>query len=393
MGKCKKCLYEDSHPFGMSYFDGLCLGCYTHLEKYNLYWEDRYEQLFTIAKKAKKSSKNYDCIIPITGDAEDFFVTSEVLKLGLNPLLVSVNSYFLNDIGWKNLHSLITYFDLDSWVYNPDIETYKNLIRTSLRKYNHMNLPWLQLHTSFPVHVAKEKNIPLIIWGANQAIEQVGKFSHLDNVEMSSWSRVEHDLFGNDINTLIGTGAEVSERKLSYYKYPEIKKLGGKIRGIYLSNFIPWDPLKQNHSMLRFGFTPELNYASFDPYERAGSSVYYQIHDLLKFERLGYRKIIDHCTREIRHGRISRDEATNIANLYENNKVNIKPFFDWLGVTKSGMEWFILHKLKNSHQLIAENKEQVEKNIILPIAIQNLIKGPVKSSEQFIKYGKGINID
>ena len=392
MGKCKKCLYKDSHPFGMSYFDGLCLGCYTHLEKYNLNWEDRYEQLFTIANNSKISSKNYDCIIPIIGDAEDFFVTSEVLKLGLNPLLVSVNSYFLNDIGWKNLHTLITYFDLDSWVYNPELITYKNLIRTSLRKYNHMYLPWLQLHTSFPVHVAKEKNIPLIIWGSNQSIEQVGKFSHVDNVEMSSWSRIEHDLIGSDIDNLISTGAEVDEKKLNYYRYPEIKKLGTKVRGVYLSNFLPWDPLKQNNGVIKFGFTAEENYSTFDPYERAGSSIYYGIHDLLKYERQGYRKVTDHLVREIRHNRINEKEAHNLRNHYESQKVNLDTFFHWLGVSKSGIEWYKMHKLLNSKHLITSANENHKKKITLPENIQKLIVNPLSSEEQFIFYGKGVDI-
>ena len=111
------------------------------------------------------------------GDAEDFFVLQKVLKLGLNPLLVSVNDYFKNDIGWHNLHQLITYFDVDSMVYNPDISVYKDLVRTSLRKLDHILLPFLTLHTSFPVHIAKQRKIPLIVWGQNQSVEQVGKFS------------------------------------------------------------------------------------------------------------------------------------------------------------------------------------------------------------------------
>lgn len=392
MGKCKSCLYEDKHPFGMSYINGLCLGCHTHLEKYNLNWGNRYDQLSAISNNIKKKSKNYDCIIPIIGDAEDFFVTSEVLKLGLNPLIVSVNSYFLNDIGWKNIHTLITHFDLDSWIYNPELATYKNLIRTSLRKYNHMYLPWLQLHTSFPIHVAKEKNIPLIIWGGNQSLEQVGKFSHEDNVEMSSWSRIEHDLFGNDIMSLIGTGAEVNERTLNYYKYPEIKKLGEKVRGIYLSNYLPWDPLKQNHSVTKFGFTAENNFSSFDPYERAGSSIYYGVHDLLKFERLGYRKVTDQLVREIRHDRITKKEAEILKNHYENQKVNIDSFFRWLNISKTGLEWFKMHKLLHSKHLIANTGENERNIVILPEKIQNLIESPVVSKDQFIFYGKGVEI-
>ena len=43
---------------------------------------------------------------------------------------------------------------------------------------------------------------------------------------------------------------------------------------------------------------------------------YYNIHDLLKFERLGYRKVDDQLTREIRHGRIASKEAFAISKTY-----------------------------------------------------------------------------
>jgi hypothetical protein len=231
-----------------------------------------------------------------------------------------------------------------------------------------------------------------IIWGANQSIEQVGKFSHVDNVEMSSWSRIEHDLIGSDIDKLIGTGAEVDEKKLNYYRYPEIKKLGAKVRGVYLSNFLPWDPLKQNNGVIKFGFTAEDNYSTFDPYERAGSSIYYGIHDLLKFERQGYRKVTDHLVREIRHNRINEKEAHSLRNHYESQKVNIDTFFHWLGVSKSGIEWYKMHKLLNSKHLITSANENHTKKITLPENIQKLIVNPLSSEEQFIFYGKGVDI-
>ena len=393
MKSCKYCLYHSKHPFGMTFNDGECLGCITHKEKYNLDWSERYSLLEDKVKRIKNISKTYDCIVPVMGDAEDYFIVQEVLKLGLNPLIVSVNSYFYNDIGWTNLHNLITHFDLDSWVYNPELQTYKELIRTSLRKYNHMYLPWIQLHTSFPVHVAKEKSIPLIIWGGNQSIEQVGKFSHKDSVEMSSWSRVEHDLFGKDISTLIGNGAQINERKLNYYHYPDnLKSLSNKVKGLYLSNYLPWDSLRQNHSVsINHGFKAETNAFSFDPYERSGSSVYYQIHDLLKFERLGYRKITDHCTREIRHGRLSRTEAIKLENKFINNRVNIKPFFNWLNVSKTGVEWFVNHKLKKSQNLISDSKTEY-KNHNFPQKVKKLLVKSSKPHENFITYGKGIEI-
>jgi len=389
---CRKCLYNTSHPFGLTLNNGECSGCLTHKEKDFFDWEIKRLELLNVLKKYKTSGRKYDCVVPVVGDAEDFYTLSKVMELGLAPLVVAVNDYFRNDIGWHNIHQLITFFDVDSFIFNPDIRVYKELVKTSLRKYNHILLPFLQLHTSFPVHVAVERRIPLVIWGQNQAIEQVGKFSHADEVQMSRWSRKQHDLFGVEVETLIGTGAQVNTRCLNYYHYPSIVRLNGQsVVGLYLSNYMRWDPLSQNKSVVSFGFHPQKNSASFDIYERAGSSIYYKLHDLLKFKRTGYRKVRDHLVRELRHGRLDRGTAANMDRLYSETPVNIKPFFDWLGVTKSGYEWFIKHRLFDVQHLITEDTSPVQ-SVIMPTPIQRLLCDAESSDEDFLIFDKGITI-
>jgi hypothetical protein len=326
------------------------------------------------------------------GDAEDFYTLSKVLEFGLSPLVVGVNDYFKNDIGWKNLHQLITYFDVDSFIFNPDLRVYKDLVKTSLRKYDHILLPFLQLQTSFPVHIALERRIPLIIWGQSQAVEQVGKFSHLDDVQMSRWNRKQHDLFGVEIEDLMGTGAQVNTRHLNYYQYPSISQLNRRgVIGLYLSNYLRWDPLKQNQSAVSFGFQPESNDSTFDVYERAGSSVYYKFHDLLKLQRTGYRKIRDHLVREIRHGRVNRERASEIEAAYSKRAVNIKPFFDWLGTTNSGYEWYKVHRLAGVRHLVSD-EEDLHESVSLPNEVKSLIASAKSSGEEYLFFDKGIDI-
>lgn len=390
---CPKCRYPATHPFGLILTEHECSGCLTHKEKDQIDWDLKASELEQILSGFKKIRSGYDCVVPVIGDAEDYYTLSRVLAAGLSPLVVAVNDYFKNDIGWHNLHNLITHFDVDSFVFNPDIRVYKDLVRTSLRKFDHMMLPFLQLHTSFPVHVAYERKIPLIIWGQNQAVEQVGKFSHHDAAEMSRWSRREHDLFQVEIDRLIGNGAQVNERDLNYYRYPELVSLHRRgVRGLFLSNYIRWDPMAQNQMMVQCGFVPETNTSTFDIYERAGSSVYYQVHDLLKLKRIGYRKVNDHVAREIRHGRLSSDEATFLLNFYGESKVYIKPFFDWLGVTKSGYDWFKRHRLGTISHLVTEDRTDVPSLVQLPRALESMLSRAKVASQDHILFGKGVYI-
>jgi len=145
----------------------------------------------------------------------------------------------------------------------------------------------------------------------------------------------------------------------------------------------------QNQQMVAHGFRPETNQSSFDIYERAGSSVYYQFHDLLKFKRVGYRKIRDHLVREIRHERITREQASALEQEYNQVKVNIRGFFDWLDVSQSGYEWFKLHRLSSVKSLICESTFE-QKTITLPEGLTPLIEKTYRASNEFIYFGKGI---
>lgn len=362
--QCKKCLHDNNNLLWTQLDEDICPECKIHNEKYITHWDSKKKELACIIYETKKQSKTYDCIVPVTGDAEDYYVLKTVIELELNPLVISVNDYFKNDLGWHNFHNLITYFDVDSMVFNPDIRVYKDLIRTSLRKFDDILLPFLFLHTSFPTHIAMQRKIPLIIWGR------------------------EHELLGNNIDKLIGNGAQVNEKDLNYYKCSNSTYLDEvEIKTIYLNNYMEWDSLKQNHSILNCGFVPEYNYSSFDIYEKAGSSIYYDFHDLLKYKRMGYRNIRDHLAREIRHGRVTKEKAIEIESYYNNSKVDVHKFFNWLGMSKSGQDWFIMHQLKGLEHLIGD---KYELDIKLPMEIDNLIVKSSKSEKDFILFDKGI---
>jgi len=392
---CSKCNYPSNHPLGITLnASNICSGCLTHDEKYEIDWSVRKEILLEILQVHKKNSKSfYDCVIPVTGDAEDYHTIKIILDLGLNPLVVSVNDYFLNDIGWHNLHNLITYFDLDSLFYNPDIKTYKELVATSLRKYNHGMWPSIALRSAFPVHVAKQRKIPLIIYGQNQSIEQVGKFSHYDEVQSSHWSRIEHDLFGINVKEMCGSGGHVDPKDISYYVYPKLEKLGkGLLTGLYLNNYFLWDPLAQNHKTLKYGFKSQFQNSTFDPYERAGNSMYYGFHDLSKQIRCGYRKINDHVAREIRHKRITTKDGLSIINQFSQKPVYIKDFFNWLDITDSGYKWFLQHRLSEISHLISDTPVIPKDSILLPDKIKKLIKPRQKAKSSFEIFSKGISL-
>jgi N-acetyl sugar amidotransferase len=391
MIQCIQCLDEVKHPMGQIINNsGLCTGCMTHREKDCIDWKKKWKDLEKkCCETIKKNKGGYDCIIPLNADAEDYYVVEQVLKLKLKPLLVYVNNYFGTDLSWYNLHNLETHFDLDMITFNPNIIVYKEAIRTSLRKFNSVYWPYQAIKTAYPVKLALDMKIPLIIWGALQATEQTGKFSHHDMVEMSGWGRVQHDLFGVNEDYFFGTGAQISDRNRYHYMYPPIDQ-AKKVTGIYLSNYIRWDPWKQNHEMIKYGFFPESSIYTFDQFERSGSSVFYKIHDILRYEKHGYIKVKDQLSREIRHGRILRGKAAKLYAKYLNQDRDIKPFFDWLGVTDSGFELFIKERLAHAQTKIS-NKKNVRINSKDSFNFDFIHDNEFPITKSFLIYYKGIS--
>jgi len=391
--QCSQCLDDIKHPMGQMFDEsGLCTGCLTHKEKDSIDWDKKWLEL---KKKCTKILKNgsintYNCIIPLNADAEDYYIVELALKLNLRPLLLYVNSYFGTDLSWKNLHTLETNFDLDLITFNPNINTYKEAVRTSLRKFNSIYWPYQALKTAYPVRLALDMKIPLILWGGLQATEQVGKFSHDDEVEMSGWGRNQHDLFSIDNFDFFGTGAQISDSEQFHYTYPDLKQ-ANKVTGVYLSNYIRWDPWKQNHDMLKYGFTPENSKYTFDQYERAGSSVFYKIHDLFRLEKYGYLKVRDQLSREIRHGRISKNNAKIIYSEYLSKAMDVKPFFDWLGATDSGRKLFIKERLAScNHKISTREDVGIDFKECFDVSYMQNKGAAANIGKEFVIYHKGI---
>lgn len=92
---CRRCFYSTDHPLGLTLDeDGICSGCLIHEEKDNLDWSPRWEKLQQLVSPYRSTDgRNYDCIVPVTGAQDSYYIVYLVKKrLGLNPLLVDCNS-------------------------------------------------------------------------------------------------------------------------------------------------------------------------------------------------------------------------------------------------------------------------------------------------------------
>ena len=348
---CTKCFYSSEHPLGITFDEnGVCSGCNVHEEKNQIDWKSRFVELENLLKIYRSKNKNYDCIVPITGAQDSYYIIHLVKNiLKLNPLLVSYNKYFNTEIGIKNLSNLRIKFDCDIVFKNVNPNTIKKITKFTLSEYGNIYWPILAGQSVFPLEISEKYKIPLIIWGAHQGIEQVGMFSHLDNVEMNRRYRNEHDLFGYEAEDLLQIDNSLNDDDIWQFKYPSDKIIKSNgIRGIYLSNYFRWDPYSQHQMMVKkFGYIGRKFNRTFDIYDYVDCFNYMEIHDYLKILKHGYSKVTDHVCREIRHKRLNRYQGLKLINKYELQFPKyLELFCEWLDIDRKSLE-FILNRFRN----------------------------------------------
>jgi len=349
---CKRCLYATSHPLGLALDDeSICSGCRIHEEKDKLDWIKRWEKLESLVKPYRnKDGKNYDCIIPVTGAQDSYYIVYLTkVRLGLNPLLVAYNKYFNTPLGIKNLANLRIRFNCDILYQNVNPISVKNITRSTLREFGSIYWPILAGQTVFPVQTAVRYKIPLIIWGAHQGVEQVGMFSHEHEVEMTRRYRKDHDLMGYEADDLLSIFDTLKEEDVWQYRYPEDNDLNSiGVRGIYLGNYVQWDPKTQHEQMINdYGYRTSKFLRTFDTYDYVDCFNYMDLHDQLKLYKHGFSKVTDHASREIRHKRLSREDGLILTKRYEQMQPKYsKLFLEWLGIKERSLQ-FIMDQHRN----------------------------------------------
>ncbi len=402
---CKKCLYPSTHPLGIIFnANGVCSGCEIHEEKFTLDWQFRLNKLKKLTNKYRSKKNNYDCIVPVTGGTDSYFIVHVVKNiLKLNPLLVHYNKYYNTNLSIENLSNLRIKFGCDIIIQNLNMNSIKKLTKYTLYKKGNIYWHCHAGNTSFAVQTSIKYKIPLIIWGSHQGIEQVGMFSHKDEVEMTNRYWIDHDLFNFSPEKIINDiDSEITEEDINSLFYPNFKEIMDcGTRGLYLGNYIPWDSKIQNELMIRkYNYKTQKNIRSFDNYQYFDCYNYLNIHDLLKFFKHGYSKVTDQVCREIRFKRISREQGISIIRHYEKKKIShIDLFMDWIGIKdftsfmnlldsfKNEIFWRKIDVKKYKRKVCSDyHKKNIKKH---NIAFKNNPGKIVSSKKGYIFFGKG----
>jgi N-acetyl sugar amidotransferase len=343
MRYCTSCVYPSASAAPLTFDEnGVCSGCRVARQKERIDWEERGEELRGIFEEYRSTNgSNYDCIIPVSGGKDSHFQTFIVTQVyGLRPLLVTYHGNNYLPVGLRNLRNLRERFACDHIFFSPSVPVLQKLNRLCFRMMGDMN--W-HAHCgifTYPVQIAVMHRIPLVVWGEHGFTDLAGMFSLNDRIEMTAKFRLEHAQRGYDWHDMIEDSEGLTEQDLLWAKYPTDEQLADVgVRGIYLGNFVNWEPNVQTEQMkMQWGFeeSPEPFERTYRRMSNLDDMHENGAHDYLKFVKFGYGRATDHACKDIRAGLMTRDEGIEMVRKYDAVKPrkDLSRWLDYVGMSE-----------------------------------------------------------
>ena len=332
---CKKCVLPSSSAIPVEFNkDGVCSACNTSAQVEEIDWDRRLRQFKKLLNSYKNDNgENYDCLIPVSGGKDSYFQVHIIKNiLGLNPLLVTYNANNWMKEGYENLHNMRDAFGCDHIFFTPSISLLKRLNKLCFKKMGDMNWHAHCGIQTYPYIIAVQHNIPLIIDGEHGFMDMGGMHSYSDYVELTQRFRLEHVQRGYDWHDMLGDeDIPIKKQEMISYMFPsdeEIKRVG--IRGVYLGNYVKWSGNHNADIAKKYGWKEAEE--EFDRTYRKISNLDDMhengIHDYMKYIKFGYGRATDHVCKDIREGKMTREEGIEI--IRKMDEVKPKDLYRWL---------------------------------------------------------------
>ena len=171
---CKSCVVSNQRPRISFNKQGICNACENNKNKNIINWSEREKELKELLSKYRKKNGKYDVIVPSSGGKDSAVVAHKLkYKYNMNPLTVTWAPHIYTDIGLKNFQGLI-HSGLTNILGTPDGKVHRRLTRDSLIEIGDPFQPFIYGQVSFPVKMALQFNISLIMDGENGEEEYGG---------------------------------------------------------------------------------------------------------------------------------------------------------------------------------------------------------------------------
>lgn len=335
--RCTKCTLPITCETIIFDDDGVCNICHNWQQKSQIDWMKRKEDFLEIVREAKSAHYPYDCIVPYSGGKDSTFTLWSIVKqFGMRPLVVSFDHSFYRPKTLENRLKTFRKLGVEVLSFTPNWHIVKKLMLEALIRRG--DFCW-HCHAgvfSYPVQIAIKFGVPLVIWGEGGG-EYEAYFKYQEQEETDEWKfnrRIVLGMRAEDMAGFIG----VELRELQPYIYPTLSEMKEKkIRNIPLGNYISWDVKKHveiikkeldwQEDVIESGYPGETTYEKIE-------CIFTGVRDYLKYLKRGYSRLTHLTSLDIRHGRMSRQEAMKHINEEAKKPASLQLLLEYLELTE-----------------------------------------------------------
>ncbi len=351
MKTCVKCLLPETHEtieFNNAGTCNICVGQRTKKEAID--WDKQKIALDQLVER-HRGKYDYDCIVPFSGGKDSTWTLYYLVKeYKIKPLVVRFDHGFMRPNLEENVKKVQRELGCDVISFTPNWHTVRKLMLQSFLDKG--DFCW-HCHTgifSYPMWVALEKKIPLIFWGEPSA-EYTAYFSY-DEPEMVDEERFNRfvNLGINADDMFLRLGASLDYRDLKPYTFPELNALKElNFESVCLGSFVQWDVPKQSEIIMKeLGWCgdevenvpPKYSYEKIECYMQG-------VRDYIKYIKRGYSRPSHLAALDLRAGRMKKNEAAEMINLYEGKTPpSLEIFLEFIGLKEEEF-----YEVAMSHQV------------------------------------------
>ena len=288
------------------------------------------------------------CMIAVSGGKDSHFqvyIMKEVM--GMNPLLVTVEDNFpMTRAGMHNLKNISEAFGCDIISMKPNIKAQKVIMRYTFENYGKPTYFIDRYIYTYPLYMALKFNTPLLIYGENVGYEYGGAGA----IETFSARYQIYNGVGYGIPTQELLREGITMKDLNFFEPPTQEQIAS-LDPVYMSYFVEWNSFKNYEIAKRYGFhdlTHEWNRTHHVEQMDQVDSRAYLVHSWLKYPKFGHASATDYCSRMIRYGLLTREEAIKLVKERDHalDPLCVRDFCEFLGYSEKEF-WEIIDKQYN----------------------------------------------
>lgn len=319
---CKLCTVSNQRPRITFDANGVCSACaFSEVKKTRIDWRQRENELEELCDKFRKDNGEYDVIVPCSGGKDGSFVAHQLkYKYGMNPLSVTWAPLKASEIGRKNLDAFIK-SGFNHILGTPDPIVTKKLTRLSLRQLGDPFQPFIYGQTNFPLQIAVNFGISLIMYGENGEVEYGG--------DMKNAMKPTRDISDHDLHYFSGLPPEfwtkqgIELKDLFPFRSPSFQKIKDNNTEIhFMSYYKSWDPQENYyycHENTGFTANTERTEGTYSKYASLDDQID-GFHYYLGFIKFGIGRATSDSAHEIRDMKITREEGIALVKKFDHEK-------------------------------------------------------------------------